>query len=83
MSWMSAEDLHARLHGVCRKQDLRNEQDAVPEVDPDDLHARDQGVVQDLRGREPTIEEDLRALHDLIPHAVVEVVVHLLDKLVV
>ena len=78
-----AEDLHAGLHRVGGEQDLRHEQDAVAEVDADDLHARDQRVVEDLGRREAAPEQDVRALDDLVLHAVVQVVVHLLDELVV
>ena len=78
-----AEDLHAGLHRVGREEDLGHEQDAVAEVDADDLHAGDERVVEDLGGREATIEQDLRPLDDLFLHPVVEVVVHLLDELVV
>ena len=36
----------SRLHGVGSQQHLRHEQDAVAEIDADDAHAFDQGVVQ-------------------------------------
>src|SRR5262245_42003765 len=77
------ENLHAGLHRVRREQDLRHEQDAVPEVDPDDLHARDERVVEDLGRAEAAPQQDLRPLDDLVLHPVVEIVVHLLDELVV
>ena len=78
-----AEDLHAGLHRVGGEQDLGHEQDAVAEVDADDLHAGHERVVEDLRGGEAAAEQDVRALDDLLAHPVVEVVVHLLDELVV
>ena len=77
------EDLHAGLHRVRGEQDLGHEQDAVAEVDADDPHARDERVVEDLRRAEAAPEQDVRPLDDLGLHAVVEVVVHLLDELVV
>ena len=46
-----AQDLHAGLHRVGGEQDLRHEEDAVAEVDADDPHALDEGVVEDLRRR--------------------------------
>ena len=77
------QDRHAGLHRVRREQDLGHEQDAVAEVDPDDAHALDQRVVEDLVRAPATAEQDVRPLHDLGRHAVVQVVVHLLDQLVV
>ena len=50
---------------------------------PDDPHALDQGFVEDLVRAPPAPEQDVRALDDLRRHAVVQVVVHLLDELVV
>ena len=49
----------------------------------DDLHAGDQGVVEDAGGRPAAAEQDVGALDDLGRHPVVEVVVHLLGELVV
>ena len=43
-----AKDLHAGLHRVRGEQDLGHEQDAVAEVDADDLHAGHERVVEDL-----------------------------------
>ncbi len=77
------KDLHAGLHRVGGEQDLGHEQDAVPEVDADDLHARDEGIVENLGRAEATLEEDVRPLDDLFLHSVVQIVVHLLDELVV
>ena len=74
---------HAGLHRVGREQDLGDEQDAVAEVDADDLHAGDERVVEDPGGGPAAAEQDVRALDDLGGHAVVEVVVHLLGELVV
>ena len=53
-----SKDRHARLHRVRGQQHLRNEQDAVAEVDADDAHALDQRVVQDALGRQPRSEQD-------------------------
>src|SRR4029079_16881739 len=77
------KDRHPGLHRVRGEKDLGHEQDAVAEVDAHDLHAGDERVVEDLRGAEAAAEEDRRPLHDLVLHAVIEVVVHLLDELVV
>ena len=71
------------LHRVGGEEDLGHEQDPVAEVDADDPHALDEGVVEDLVRAPAAAEEDVRALDDLRRHAVVEVVVHLLDELVV
>ena len=79
-----AEDRHAGLHRVRGEQDLGHEQDAVAEVDADDLHARRQA-----RRRGPWWPRQPRPSRMLVPstissrHAVVEVVVHLLGELVV
>ena len=71
------------LHGVGRQQHLGHEEDSVAEVDADDPHALDQRIGEDAVGRPTAVEEDRRALDDLVGQAVVEVVVHLLDELVV
>ena len=78
-----AQDRHAGLHRVGREEDLGDEQDAVAEVDADDLHARHERVVEDAGRRPAATEQDVRALDDLGGHAVVEVVVHLFGELVV
>ena len=78
-----AQDLHAGLHRVGGEQHLGHEQDAVAEVDADDAHALDQRVVEHPIRAPSTVEQDHRALDDLVGEAVVEVVVHLLDELVV
>ena len=78
-----AEDRHAGLHRVGGEEDLRHEQDAVAEVDADDLHPGDQRVIEDPGGRPATAQQDVGPLDDLGRHAVVEVVVHLLGELVV
>ena len=77
------QDGHAGLHGVGGQEHLRHEQDAVAEVDTHDLHAGHQRIVEHARGAPATAEQDIRALHDLGGHAVVEVVVHLLGQLLV
>ena len=77
------QDRHAGLHRVGGEQHLGHEQDAVAEVDADDAHALDERVVEDLVGPPAAAEQDVRALGDLGGHAVVQVVVHLLDELVV
>src|SRR4051812_32051997 len=78
-----AEDGHAGLHRVGGKEDLGDEQDAVAEVDADDLHPRDESVVEDLGGSPAAAQQDVGALDDLGGHAVVEVVVDLLGELIV
>ena len=78
-----AQDRHAGLHRVGGQQHLGHEQDPVAEVDADDAHALDEGVVEDLVGAPATVEQDRRALDDLVGQPVVEIVVHLLDELVV
>ena len=77
------QDLHAGLHRVGGQQHLGDEQDAVAEVDADDAHALDERVVEHPVGRPAAVEQDQRALGDLGGEAVVEVVVHLGDELVV
>ena len=77
------QDSHAALHGVRGEQHLGHEQDPVAKVDADDGHAAHQGVVQDLVRRPAPLEQDLRAFDDLVPEAVVQIVVHLLDQFLV
>ena len=72
-----AEQGHAGLHGVGCQEDLGHEEDAVSEVDADDAHALDKGIVEDLVGTPAAVEQDLGAFRDLVGQAVVEVVVHL------
>ena len=71
------------LHRVGGEQHLGHEQDAVAEVDADDAHALDERVVEHPVGAPAAVEQDHRALDDLVGEAVVQVVVHLLDELVV
>ena len=77
------QDEHARLHGVGGEQHLRHEQDAVAEILADDAHALDQRLGQHVVGRPAALEQDLDALLDLLLQAVIEVVVHLRDEVVV
>ena len=77
------QDLHPGLHRVGGEQHLRDEEDPVAEVDADDPHALDEGVVEHLVGVPAAGEQDVRALGDLGREPVVEVVVHLGDELVV
>ena len=76
-----AQDRHPALHRIRGEQHLGHEQDAVAEIDADDAHALDEGVVQDALGRPAALEEDVRRLLDLGLEAVVHVVVHLLGEL--
>ena len=78
-----AQDLHPGLHRVGREQHLGHEQDAVAEVDADDPHALDERVVQRPVRAPAAVEQDHRALDDLVGEPVVQVVVHLLDELCV
>ena len=77
------QEFHAGLHRVGGEQHLGHEQDAVAEVDADDAHALDERVVEHLVGAPAAVEQDGGALDDLVGEAVVEIVVHLLDQLVV
>ncbi len=77
------QDLHPTLHRVGREQDFGHEQDAVPEIDADDAHALDQRIVQHAVRGPPAREQDVRRLHHLGFEAVVEVVVHLQDQILV
>ena len=78
-----AQDRHPALHRVGGEEHLGDEQDTVPEVDADDAHAFDERIVQDALRFPPALEQDVRAFLDLFPQAVVEIVVHLPDELVV
>ncbi len=78
-----AEDRHAGLHRVGGEQHLGHEEDAVAEVDADDAHALDERVVEHLVGAPAAVEQDRRALDDLVGEAVVQIVVHLLHEFVV
>ena len=77
------QDGHAGLHRVGGEEDLGHEQDPVAEVDADDPHALDERLVEHAVRAPAAAEQDVRALDDLVGQAVVEVVVHLLDELVV
>jgi hypothetical protein len=77
------EDMHPALHGVGRKQYLRDEQDAVAEVDAYDAHSFNERFVEHLL-RGPTAAEQLvGAFGDLVAEAVIEVVMHLRDEVIV
>src|SRR5690606_4653735 len=78
-----AEDGHARLHGVRRQEHLGDEEDPVAEVDAHDAHPLHQGLVEDAVGIPAALQQDVGSLHDLVGQAVVQVVVHLLDELLV
>ena len=78
-----AQDRHPGLHRVGGEQDLGDEQDAVAKVDADDAHALDERFVEHPIGAPAAVEEDRRALDDLVGESVVEIVVHLLDEIVV
>jgi hypothetical protein len=56
-----AQDLHARLHRIRSEQHLGNEQDAVAEIDADDAHPLDQGVVETLSADQPRARNRLVA----------------------
>ena len=74
---------HAPLHGVGCQQHFRDEEDAIAEINAHDRHARDQRLVHELHRTPSTVQQDVGALLDLLLQSVVEIVVHLLDKLVV
>ena len=74
---------HATLHGVGGQQDLGHKQDAVPEIDPDNGHAVDQGLAQDVLGGPAPLQQDAGSLFDFLGQAIVEVVVHLGDEIFV
>ena len=78
-----AQDRHPGLHRVGGEEHLGHEQDAVAEVDADDAHALDERLVEHSIGAPAAVEQDRRALDDLVGEPVVEVVVHLLDEVVV
>ena len=55
----------------------------IAEVIPDDLHAADKRFGQDVVRLPPALKQDVRAFLDLFLQTIVEIVVHLQDKLVV
>ena len=77
------EQFHSGLHRVRGEQDFGDEEDAVAEVDADDRHALHERIVEDPVGAPSPVEQERGALDDLIGEAVVQVVVHLVDQLVV
>jgi hypothetical protein len=77
------KDLHAGLHRVGGEEDLGYEQDAITEVDADDAHAFNECDVQGAIGRPTPVEQNQGTFDDLGGHAVVEVVVHLIDEVFV
>ena len=58
VSASSGRHRHAGLHRVRGEQHLGHEEDPVPEVDADDTHALDEGVVQHPVGRPSALEQD-------------------------
>ena len=78
-----SQDRHPRFHRVRGEEYLRDEQDAVAEVHADNAHPLDERLVEGPLRRPTTVEQDPGALVDLVGHAVVQVVVHLLDQLVI
>jgi hypothetical protein len=77
------QDGHASLHGVRRQEHFRHEQDAVAEILADDLHAGHQRLGEDIVRGPAAIQEEPRSLLDLLLHAVIEVVLHLRDEVLV
>ncbi len=78
-----AEDDHAGLHRIGGQQHFGDEQDAVAEVDADDPHALDQRLGQRVIGRPAALQQDVDGHLDLFLEAVIEVVMHLLNEIVV
>jgi hypothetical protein len=60
------QDRHPGLHRVGREEHLGHEQDPIAEVDPDDAHALDERLVQDLVGGPASPEQDVRPVDDLL-----------------
>ena len=65
------EDRHAGFHRVRGEQHLGDEQDPIAEIDADDLHAGNERVVENLRRCPAPSQQEVRALDDLVGHAVV------------
>ena len=83
LSQQWSQDCHAGLHCVGGQQYLGNEEDAVSEVNADDPHAFNEGLVEDLCWPPVAAEQDVGAFCDLVGQTVVEVVVHLADQVLV
>ena len=77
------EDVHPGLHGIGGQKHFGNEQDTVAEVSAHDGHAGNQGFGQRVIGRPAALDQDVHTLFDFFFQTVVEVVVHLQDKLFV
>ena len=83
MAILRSENRHAALHGVGGEQYLRHKQDAIAEIDTDNGHAIDQRLTQHIFGSPAAVQQNLGALHDFFRQTVVQVIVHLLDKVLV
>mmetsp|Transcript_5755 Transcript_5755/g.10013 ORF Transcript_5755/g.10013 Transcript_5755/m.10013 type:complete len:234 (+) Transcript_5755:258-959(+) len=77
------EDRHAALHRVGGHQDLGHEKDTVAEVITNDGHAPHQCLGQDTVGLPLALEQDIHTFLNLFLEAVVEVVEHLRDEVLV
>ena len=65
------------------EEHLGDEEDSVAKVDADDPHALDECVIQNVGGRPAPLEEEVGSLCDLVGQAVVEIIVHLRNELLV
>ena len=71
---------HAGLHRIGRHQYFGNKQNAVAKIDTDNGHARNQRLVQHLGSFPAPVQQNLCSFGDLFGHAIVEIIVHLLDE---
>ncbi len=77
------ENRHAGLHGVGSQKHFGDEENAVPEVNSHNGHSRHQRFVQSTRRRPAPTQKDSSAFIDFFGQTIIEVVVHLSDKIFV
>ena len=82
-SQQRTQDNHTALHGVGCQKHLWNKQDAVTEIDADNTHAFDKRFGQNPVRLPLALQQNIDAFKDLVGKAVIEILVHLLDKFIV
>ena len=77
------QNTHARLHRIRCHQDFGNKQNTIAEINADNRHALDKRFGQNLIRCPTPLKQNIDTFNNLILHAVIKVVMHLLDKFII
>ena len=78
-----SEDTHTTLHRVGRHQNFWDKKDAVAKINTDDPHPLHECLREHFIGRPTPLQQDIGSFYDLFFQSIIEVIVHLLDKLLI